>query len=123
MNVTTVITANGTERSERAFGLDDGEVSTFTIRPGEYDSSIDSIAEHIARIEHSAHTRGEWISELLIGGVDVVQSTIVDALDKSCGDIEITVRDLLEVPLFCNADAGDLSRLVARAAAARAAGQ
>ena len=37
MNITTVITVNGTKKSERGLGLDDGEVSQFTIKPGEYD--------------------------------------------------------------------------------------
>jgi hypothetical protein len=40
MNVTTVITVHGTPKSERAGGLDAGEVSQFTIAPGEYDVSV-----------------------------------------------------------------------------------
>ena len=60
MDVTTMITVNGTKRSERGIGLDDGETSTFTISPGEYDRSLGSIAELVAQIASSASSRGEW---------------------------------------------------------------
>lgn len=33
MDMTTIITVNGTNRSERGIGFDNGETSTFTIRP------------------------------------------------------------------------------------------
>ena len=36
INHTMVLTINGTRRSEKAGGLDDGEVSTFENKPGEY---------------------------------------------------------------------------------------
>lgn len=48
MNITTVITVNGTKKSERGAGLDDGETSQFTINPGEYDQNLNSVALHWA---------------------------------------------------------------------------
>lgn len=118
MDVTTMITVNGTRRSERGIGLDDGETSTFTISPGEYDRSLESAAELVAQIANSAFSRGEWISSLVIGEVDVVQSAISEALGLAHGDIEATVQGLLEMAMFCNAEPSDLSPLVAQIAAA-----
>lgn len=118
MDVTTIITVNGTKASQRGIGLDEGATSTFTIRPGEYDRSLGSVAELVAQIARSASSRGEWISSLVIGEADVVQNAIAEALGQAHGDIEATVQGLLEMAMFCNAEASSLFSLVAQIAAA-----
>lgn len=123
MNVTTVITVNGTKRSERGVGLDDGEVSQFTIKPGEYDRNLSSVSDLIAQIEHSASMRGEWISSLRINDVDVVQRMISEALSESQGNIDTTVQGLAEVAMFCNAETTDLLSLVMQVAEPQAGEQ
>ena len=80
MNRTTVITVNGTKKSERGLGLDDGEVSQFTIKPGEYDRNLSGVDDLVAQIEHSAYTRGEWISSLCVNGIDLVERVVSSAL-------------------------------------------
>lgn len=112
MNVTTVITVQGTTRSERAGGLDAGEVSQFTIEPGQYEASVSSPSDLIDHISHTSYLRGEWISSLRIGQVDVVEGFIRQALGDCQGDIDDVVQALLEEGMFCNADAGDLRSLV-----------
>lgn len=114
LNVTTIITVNGTKRSERGGGLDDGESSQFTIEPGEYDPrlGLGSVADLIAHIEHNAWLRGEWISLLRIDGADLVGQEIADALRESHGNVQLAMEVLREVPMFCNAGAGDLLELV-----------
>jgi len=94
MNVTTVITVHGTSKSERAGGLDDGEVSQFSIKPGQYDASASSPDDLIDHISHSASMRGEWISSLRIGEIDVVQNIIADALSQSNGNIDDAMQSL-----------------------------
>jgi len=116
MNVTTIITVNGTKRSERGVGLDDGEVSQFTIKPGEYDRNLNSVGDLIAQIEHSASMRGEWISSLRINDVDVVQRIISEALSENHGNVEATVQGLTLVAMFCNAETTDLLSLVMQVA-------
>jgi hypothetical protein len=116
MNITTVITVNGTKKSEHSFGLDDGEISEFTIKPGQYDGNLSSVNDLIAQIEQSAYTRGEWISSLCIDGVDVVQQIISEKLVESCGNIKTTIQNLAEADMFCNAEANDLLSLVTQVA-------
>ncbi len=116
MNVTTVITVRGTTKSERAGGLDDGEVSQFTIGPGQYDPRVTTPNDLIEQINRSAYLRGEWIASLRIGQVDVVQDSIAEALRESQGDVDDVVQALSEVGMFCNADADDLRPLVTLAA-------
>jgi hypothetical protein len=112
MNVTTVITIHGTLKSERAGGLDAGEVSQVTIKPGQYDATVSSPTDLIEQINHNAYLRGEWIASLRIGQVDVVQNFIAQALRDSNGNIDDVLKVLAEVGLFCNADADDLRELV-----------
>ncbi len=116
MNVTTVITVNGTKKSERGVGLDDGESSQFSIKPGEYDRNLNGVEDLIAQIEHSAYSRGEWISSLQFDGVDLVEQIVSRSLRENHGNIEATVQVLLEIGMFCNADASDLLPLVMRSA-------
>ncbi len=118
MNVTTVITVNGTKKSERGVGLDDGESSQFTIRPGEYDRNLNSVDGLVAQIEHGAYTRGEWISSLQIDGVDLVEQIVSSSLRENHGNIDAAVQKLQEFGLFCNADATGLLTLVMRSAGA-----
>ena len=116
MNVTTVITVNGTKKSERGVGLDNGESTQFTIKPGEYDRSLKSFDDLLAQIEHSAYTRGEWISSLQVDGVDLVEEIVLSSLRENHGNVEDVVQALLQIGMFCNADATDLLLLVARSA-------
>lgn len=116
MNVTTVVTVNGTKRSERGIGLDDGERSQFTIKPGEYDRNLKGVDDLMAQIEHSAYTRGEWISSLQFDGADMVEQIISSSLRENHGNIQATVQELLQIGMFCNADATDLLPLVTRSA-------
>ena len=62
MNVTTLITVHGTAKSERAGGLDAGDVNQFTIKPGQYDPNVSSRSDLIEQINRSAYLRGEWIA-------------------------------------------------------------
>jgi hypothetical protein len=112
MNVTTVITVHGTHKSERAGGLDAGEVSQFTISPGQYDVNVTSPSDLIAQINRSAYLRGEWIASLRIGHVDVVEQTVLEALKEFDGDVDAVTQALSEVGMFCNADADDLRPIV-----------
>lgn len=107
-----MITVNGTRKSERAGGLDAGEVSQFTISPGQYDVNIHSASDLVAQIDSSAFSRGEWISSLRIGDVDVVEQFIVDALRDLHGDLDAVVQAMSEVGMFCSADAEDLRSMV-----------
>lgn len=112
MNMTTVITIHGTKKSERAGGLDAGEVSQFTIAPGQYDANVTSPDDLIAQIDRSAYLRGEWIASLRIDHVDVVEYIIADALKKFHGDLDAVMQSLSEVGMFCNADTDDLRPIV-----------
>lgn len=116
MNITTVITVNGTKKSERGAGLDDGETSQFTINPDEYDQNLNSVSELVARIEHSAYTRGEWISSFRINDVDIVHRIASEALMENHGNIDAAVKDLAKMGMFCNAEATDLQLLLMQAA-------
>lgn len=119
MNITTVITVNGTKKSERGVGLDDGEVSQFTIKPGEYDRNLNGVDDLVAQIEHSAYMRGEWISSLCVDGVDLVERVVSSALRENHGNIEAALQDLSEMGMFCNAGATDLLPLLMRASEAQ----
>ena len=112
MKVTTTITVHGTTKSERAGGLDDGEASQFTIRPGEYDSNVSSPSELVAQIDQSAYMRGEWISSLRIDQVDVVQHIISQALKENQSNQQAVMQQLAEIGMFSNADAEDLLPIV-----------
>lgn len=118
MNVTTVITVNGTRKSEQFGGLDDREVSRFTIKPGQYDRTVNGPDDLIEQISRSAFFRGEWISSLQIGDVDVVSQYMCEAIIHCHGDIENAINALQELGMFSNADAQDLKPLVALAASA-----
>ena len=119
MNVTTVITVNGTKKSEIGIGLDNGESSQFTIKPGEYDRNLTGVNDLIAQIERSAYERGEWISSIVIDGVDLVEEIVWSTLRESHGNIEVAIQELSQNGLFCNADADDLLPLVMRPAEAK----
>jgi hypothetical protein len=112
MNVTTVITVCGTKKSERAGGLDAGEVSEFTIAPGQYDASVNSPSDLLAQIDRSAYLRGEWIASLRMGDMDVVEQIVAQSLKELHGDLDAVVQSLSEIGMFCNADADDLRPIV-----------
>jgi hypothetical protein len=119
MNITTVITVNGTKKSERGFGLDNGEVSQFTIKPGEYDRNLSSVDDLVAQIERSAYMRGEWISSLCVDGIDLVEHVVATTIRENHGNIEGALQDLSEMGMFCNADGTDLLPLLMRASEAQ----
>jgi hypothetical protein len=112
VNVTTVITVRGTKKSERAGGLDAGEVSQFTIEPGQYEAHVNTPSDLIAQIDRAAYLRGEWVASLRIGNVDVVEHIIAQALEEFHGDMDAVVQSLSEIGMFCNADADDLRPIV-----------
>ena len=112
MNVTTVITVHGTRKSERAGGLDAGEVSQFTIGPGQYDANVTSPSDLVAQIDRSAYLRGEWIASLRIDHVDVVAHIIAESLKELHGDVDAVIQALSEMGMFSNADATDLRPIV-----------
>ncbi len=114
MNVTTMITVRGTKKSELGFGLDDGEISRFTIKPGEYDRRLSSISDIVSHIAESAYMRGEWVSSLVINDVDLVRRFIDESRARNNGDFELILRDLSAIPLFSHADIYDLTALVFR---------
>lgn len=117
--MTTTITVHGTRKSERAGGLDDGETSQFTIKPGQYDSDVSSPSELVARIDRSAYMRGEWISSLRINQFDMVEHIISQALVENHGNLEAVMQQLAEVGMFSNADAEDLLPIVMQTAKVR----
>lgn len=112
MNVTAVIVVRGTAKSERAGGLDAGEVSSFTIEPGQFDSNISSPGDLIEQVDRSAYLRGEWISSLRIDHFDVIEKIIEETLQEFRDDEETVMQALTEMGLFCNADTEDLRALV-----------
>jgi hypothetical protein len=114
MNMTTVITVNGTAKSQRGIGLDEGERSRFTIRPGEYSRDIHSVEDLIAQIEQSAYSRGEWISSFSIDGVDLVERLVKSTLTGHHRDVDATIQVLGTMGMFCNADGDDLTSMVMR---------
>jgi hypothetical protein len=71
INHTMVLTINGTRRSEKSGGLDDGEVSTFENKPGEYRDDLQTVEDLIEHINDSAYMRGEWISSMKLDGRDM----------------------------------------------------
>jgi len=114
MDIKTVLVVCGTKKSERAGGLDAGEVSSFTIGPGQYDSSIESPIDLIEHIDQNAFLRGEWISSFQINGVDVVEKIIAETVSECHGNIDDILVSLLEMGMFCNADTGDLQIIVSK---------
>lgn len=112
MNVTTEITVHGTKKSERAGGLDAGEISQITISPGQYDANMNTPGDLIAQIDRSAFLRGEWISSLRINGQDFVEHVIADSLNEFRGDLDVVMQVLSEMGMFSNADPDDLRSIV-----------
>lgn len=112
MNLRSVIVVHGTKKSEKAGGLDAGEVSTFAIEPGQYSSDVNSPADLIDMIDRNAYLRGEWIASLQIGGVDVVQKIIKEVLDECHLNCSKAVISLMEMGLFAHADGDELHAMV-----------
>lgn len=83
INHTMVLTINGTRRSEKAGGLDDGEVSTFENKPGEYRDDLHTVEDLIENINHSAYMRGEWISSMKLDGRDIVEEHALKILQEN----------------------------------------
>jgi len=108
MNLRSVIVVHGTKKSQKAGGLDSGEVSSFIIEPGEYVSSVNSPSDLVDMIDRNAYFRGEWIASLQIGGIDVIQKIMKEVLDESHRDYSKAVISLLEMGLFAHADGDEL---------------
>ena len=116
-----MITVRGTNKSERAGGLDAGEVSEFTIKPGQYDASVNSPSDLVAQIDRSAYLRGEWIASLRIGHIDVVEQVIASSLNELQGDVDAVMHALSGIGMFCNADADELRPIVIQVEGAKRA--
>jgi hypothetical protein len=108
INHTMILTINGTRRSEKAGGLDDGEVSTFENKPGEYRDDLQTVEDLIANINHSAYMRGEWISSMKLDGRDIVEEHAVKILQENMLNIGESAVELSQAGMFAAADLEDL---------------
>ena len=108
INHTMVLTINGTRRSEKADGLDDGEVSTFENKPGEYRDDLQTVEDLIENINDSAYMRGEWISSMKLDGRDIVEEHALKILQKNMLNIGESAIELSQVGMFSAADLEDL---------------
>lgn len=108
INHTMVLTINGTRRSEKAGGLDDGEVSTFENKPGEYREDLNTVEDLIGNINHSAYMRGEWISSLKLDGRDIVEEHAIKILQENMHNIGESAVELSQAGMFAAADLEDL---------------
>jgi TPR repeat protein len=107
-----VLTVNGTTRSERAGGLDNGEVNRFTTRPGEYRHDLHTIEDVIANIAEKAYQRGEWVSSIELDGVDTLIAMVVEKLQENILNVSATVDALASLGFFAAADLEDLTSWV-----------
>jgi len=108
INHTMVLTINGTRRSEKAGGLDDGEVSTFENKPREYRDDLNTVEDLIENINHSAYMRGEWISSMKLDGRDIVEEHAVKILQQNLLNIGEAAIELSQAGMFAAADLEDL---------------
>lgn len=108
INHTMVLTINGTRRSEKAGGLDDGEVSTFENKPGEYRDDLHTVEDLIENINQSAYMRGEWISSMKLDGRDIVEEHAVKILQENLLNIGESAIELSQAGMFAAADLEDL---------------
>ena len=112
INHTMVLTINGTRRSEKAGGLDDGEVSTFENKPGEYRDDLHTVEDLIENINHSAYMRGEWISSMKLDGRDIVEEHALKILQENMLNIGESAVELSQGGMFSAADLEDLITLL-----------
>jgi hypothetical protein len=108
INHTMVLTINGTRRSEKAGGLDDGEVSTFENKPGEYRHDLQTVEDLIENINHSAYMRGEWISSMKLDGRDIVEEHALKILQENMLNIGESAVELSQAGMFAAANLEDL---------------
>lgn len=108
INHTMVLTINGTRRSEKSGGLDDGEVSTFENKPGEYRDDLQTVEDLIEHINDSAYMRGEWISSMKLDGRDIVEEHALKILQKNMLNIGESAIELSQAGMFSAADLEDL---------------
>ena len=108
INHTMVLTINGTRRSEKAGGLDDGEVSTFENKPGEYREDLNTVEDLIENINYSAYMRGEWISSMKLDGRDIVEEHAIKILQENMLNIGESAVELSQAGMFAAADLEDL---------------
>lgn len=112
INQTMVLTVHGTRRSERAGGLDDGEVSTFENKPGEYRKDLQTVEDLIDNINRSAYMRGEWISSLKLDGHDIVEEHAIRILKENMFNIGESAIEMSQEGMFAAADLEDLIGLL-----------
>jgi len=112
INHTMVLTINGTRRSEKAGGLEDGEVSIFSNKPGEYRDDLHTVEDLIENINHSAYMRGEWISSLKLDGRDIVEEYALKILQENMLNIGESAISLSQAGMFPAADLEDLVTLL-----------
>ena len=108
INHTMVLTINGTRHSEKAGGLDNGEVSTFENKPGEYRDDLHTVEDLIENINRSAYMRGEWISSMKLDGRDIVEEHAVKILQENMLNIGESAIELSQAGMFAAADLEDL---------------
>jgi len=107
-----VLTVNGTTRSERAGGLDNGEVNRFTTRPGEYRHDLHTIEDVIENIAEKAYQRGEWVSSIELDGEDFLIAMVIEKLQENILNVSATVDALASIGFFAAADLEDLTSWV-----------
>lgn len=112
INHTLCLTVNGTSKSERAGGLDDGEVSTYTTKPGQYRKDFQTVDDLIANINTSAFMRGEWISSLKLDDHDLVEEYALRILRDNMLEIDAAAIELAQMGMFAAADLEDLIQLL-----------
>ena len=112
IDVTMVLTINGTTRSERAGGLDNGEVNRFTTKPGEYRHDLHTIEDVIENIAEKAYQRGEWVSSIELDGENILIAMVVEKLQENILNVSATVDALASIGFFAAADLEDLTSWV-----------
>lgn len=108
INQTMVHTIHGTRRSAKAGGLNDGEISTFENKPGEYRRDLHTVDDLIENINRSAYMRGEWISSMKLDGHDLVEEHALNILQENRFKIGESAVALSQTGMFAAADLEDL---------------
>ena len=108
INYTMLLTINGTRRSEKSGGLDDGEISTYQTNPGEYRKDFETIEDVIDNVNQMAYKRGEWISSLKLDGHDIIEEQAIKILQDNMLNIGESAIELSQIGMFSAADLEDL---------------
>lgn len=103
------IIIHGTKKS---LALSNGEVFTVTIKPGEYRKEIKSIEDLISHINDNAYRNGDWVSNIIVGGVDHVREILIEILRANFMNVDLALHDALELGFLMHADHLDVINLL-----------